>query len=164
MSGVFILLGGNLGKREEIIKQAINRIAIDAGRIIKRSSIYETESWGFNSELKFLNQVIEIATNLNPKQLLDTVHQIEEQLGRKRNEQQYASRTIDIDILLFRDEQIDEEGLQIPHPRMHQRKFTLIPLEEIAGQVVHPEFQITIKSLNPRCKDDLTVELYKGSE
>ncbi len=164
MSGVFILLGGNLGKREEIIKQAINRIAIDAGRIIKRSSIYETESWGFNSELKFLNQVIEIATNLNPKQLLDTVHQIEEQLGRKRNEQQYASRTIDIDILLFRDEQIDEEGLQIPHPRMHQRKFTLIPLEEIAGQVVHPEFQITIKSLNSRCKDDLTVELYKGSE
>ncbi len=140
----YLSLGSNLGNKLEHLQNAINSIAQKIGRISKVSSVYKTKSWGFKSE-DFLNICIEVSTSLNPESLLDNVLKIETDLGRVRDlTDAYKARIIDIDVLLFDDEIIFYNNLKVPHPRMLERKFVLVPLTEIAANVKHPIAKKTI--------------------
>lgn len=154
----YILLGSDLGDRVTQLQQAIDMIGLRGlGQILKASNIYETEAWGFKSESKFLNQVIQLQTKLTARELLNEVLKIENDLGRYRAEGEMLSRSIDIDILLFGNKIIDEPGLSIPHPRMNLRRFTLVPLVEIAAQDVHPVTGETFEVILSKCNDTLAV-------
>ena len=117
------------------------------------SSVYETEPWGFQSNEEFLNQVVKVKTDLNPSGLLGRILMIESLLGRVRGERRYESRLIDIDILLYEDIIVDEESLKIPHPLMHQRRFVLIPLCELAPDMIHPVLGKSLTVLLEICED-----------
>ncbi len=162
MSKVFLLIGGNEGNRDKILSQAIKLIGIEIGKILKTSSIYQTEPWGFRSKNFFLNQAIILETRLSPQETLNKIIQIESGLGRMRHSASYESRPIDIDILFYDHIQVNEIDLQIPHPRLHRRKFTLIPLIEIAADFVHPIFEERMDALANKCEDNSAVELYVG--
>ncbi|TFG42847.1 MAG: 2-amino-4-hydroxy-6-hydroxymethyldihydropteridine diphosphokinase [Bacteroidia bacterium] len=156
---VFLGLGTNLGDREENLNKAISMIGEMAGEVISCSSVYETEPWGFQSENEFLNAVIKVRTHLKPSGLLGRILMIEAQLGRLREREgtEYKSRIIDIDILLYGGEIIYKESLQIPHPRIPDRKFALVPLCEIAPEMVHPVLKKTMTELLEECKDESKV-------
>ncbi len=160
MNRVFLGLGSNLGNREEILREAIRNIEESCGSLILISSLYVTEPVGFTGG-DFLNIVICIETRLTPSGLLGRILKAESQLGRLRIGTGYASRTIDIDILLFDNEIIDSECLVVPHPRMHLRKFVLEPLNEIAGNLLHPVLNKTISELLAECSDKSSVIKFK---
>jgi 2-amino-4-hydroxy-6-hydroxymethyldihydropteridine diphosphokinase len=155
-NGIFLLLGTNLGDRSQHLATARALIEARAGKIIKTSAIYQTAAWGKTDQPDFYNQVIEIESILSPDELLKTTLGIEEEMGRVRTEV-WGARTIDIDILLYSDIMVEREHLIIPHPRMNNRKFTLIPLAEIAPEVIHPVTQKTIRELLAICTDKLNV-------
>ena len=161
MNNVFLGIGTNIGNREKNLKYAIISINKFIGTILKTSCIYETEPWGFNTEDQFLNMVIEVETNLSPSALLLMINRIETLLGRNRNEKKYVSRAIDIDILLYKDQIINDGNLEIPHPLMHKRKFVMVPLNEIASDFEHPVFKKSIASLLNVCNDKSRVKLFK---
>jgi 2-amino-4-hydroxy-6-hydroxymethyldihydropteridine diphosphokinase len=156
------LLGGNVGNRENYLRNAKEMIQFKIGDIINQSMIYETEPWGFHAEQNFLNQVIEVKTEESAESTLLKLTEFEKLLGRKKISAKYESRNIDLDILFFNNDIIDLEDLQIPHPRLHQRKFTLIPLNEIASEKIHPVLNIPIKTILKDCKDTSNVRLCKA--
>jgi 2-amino-4-hydroxy-6-hydroxymethyldihydropteridine diphosphokinase len=162
MKKVYLGLGSNLGKRESNLAEACAMIEKHIGQIVKSSSFYETEPWGFNSDDRFLNTVIESETKLSPSGVLETILKIETFLGRRRSEEQYSSRVIDIDILFYEDLIIDEVSLKIPHPHLHKRMFVLVPLCEIAPQLIHPVFNKSIASMVESCEDRSKVRKYKS--
>ncbi|TAL63263.1 MAG: 2-amino-4-hydroxy-6-hydroxymethyldihydropteridine diphosphokinase [Bacteroidetes bacterium] len=161
MKVVFLSIGTNLGNRGNNLKEAVARITEHIGSVLESSSVYETEPWGFQSRNQFLNMVLKVETELTPSGLLGRILMIEAMLGRVRNQKLYASRIIDIDILLYEDQVIDEESLKIPHPEMHERKFVLVPLCEIGSKMIHPVLNKSIASLLKRCKDKSKVTEYK---
>ncbi len=150
----FLLLGTNLGNRKNNLDEAKALIGEHCGKIIKQSSIYQTAAWGFTEQPDFLNQVIQIETIYNPLELIEKLLDIEKQLGRERIVKM-GPRLIDIDILLIDDLIVEEKKLQVPHPRMQDRKFVLLPLNEIASNVVHPILSKTISEILKECCDDL---------
>jgi len=158
MNRLFLLLGGNLGNKSVIFKEAHNTLQIKLGKIIKKSSIYETEPWGFKAKDNFWNQALIIETSLPPKEILKITKETETELGRIRGEKRYTSRTIDIDILFFGNMIINEPNLEIPHPRIINRRFVLVPLSEIAPYLIHPVFKKTINELLEECSDTLKVK------
>jgi len=158
MNEVFLCLGGNLGNRTQNLNTAKALISEVCGKITKESTIYETEAWGSSSNNKFLNQVIKIKTRTSAPELMKHMLQIEKQLGRKRGKNKNSDRTIDIDILFFNSEIIESEDLQVPHPRLHLRKFVLLPLNQIAPKFIHPVFKKTIAQLLDECTDELKAE------
>lgn len=160
MNEATILLGGNLSDRQSLIGSARDLIAGRVGNIVDRSSLYETEPWGFNSDTMFLNQVVVVKTELEPGSLMNVLVGIEKDLGRTRNEAGYASRLIDLDILFYNDEVISSNQLVIPHPRIQERMFALKPLEEINRRFVHPVLKKPIHQLVEECPDDLKVVKY----
>jgi len=125
----YLSLGSNIENREDFLKKAIFEIKKIA-KIIKKSKIYETSPVGYKKQGDFLNMVIKIVTTLKPQELFEKIQKIERELGRERKIKN-GPRTIDIDILTFEDTIIDEPNLKIPHPRMHERKFVLVPLLEL---------------------------------
>lgn len=141
-----LLLGGNIGDRKAILKQALERLELNLGNLIQLSSIYETEAWGNKNQDSFYNQVAVFETSYSAQRVLEIILQIETELGRKRTEK-WGSRTIDIDILFYNNEIITEESLEIPHPFLHLRKFTLVPLDEIMPNYVHPRLNQSIRTL-----------------
>jgi len=157
MIKLYILLGGNLGDKQQVFSEARARLSQQAGTITNQSAIYETEPWGFESDDIFWNQVIEISTAFSPETVLQQTQQIERELGRIRKATQYVSRIIDIDILFYGDQVIELENLKVPHPRIQERKFALVPLCEIAPELVHPIFQKSIQQLLDECTDPLKV-------
>lgn len=159
MNEVYLLTGGNIGNRLVFLSKAKEAINNKCGRILQASSIYETAAWGLENQEAFLNQVLKIKTSLTPDDLLKSILQIEGELGRKR-ELKYGPRTIDIDILLFNDEIIDRQGLKIPHPQIQNRRFVLIPLNEIASDKIHPVFQKPVSQLLAECPDLLEVNKF----
>mgnify|MGYP001767227931 CR=1 FL=1 len=160
MDKVILGIGTNTGNREMNLKAALKSINLHAGTIRKSSSIYETSPWGFTSDEKFLNMVVEIETTLNPYGLLGKLLMIEALQGRLRNGAGYASRIIDIDILFYGEKIINEGELIVPHPRLHQRRFILIPLCEITPELIHPVSGKTVFELLNECNDDGSVSLY----
>jgi 2-amino-4-hydroxy-6-hydroxymethyldihydropteridine diphosphokinase len=153
MEIVFFGVGTNLGNRETNLEQAVAQIEKYIGKVRRSSSVYETDPWGFRSDDAFLNIVVEVGTDLEPQELLAVILNIESSMGRVRNSQQYSSRVIDIDILLYNDLVTDTPDLKIPHPRLHERKFVLIPLCEIAADMIHPVFKKTFRELLDVCED-----------
>ncbi len=154
---IFLSLGSNKGERLENLQKAIDLLAEKVGKIQQISSVYQTSSWGFKSD-DFLNICVEISTNLNPELLWEEIISIEQLLGRKRSEnEEYQARTIDIDVLLFDDEIIFSKELIVPHSKMLERKFVLIPLAEIASHFKHPIEKISIKNCLEKCSDKTTV-------
>jgi 2-amino-4-hydroxy-6-hydroxymethyldihydropteridine diphosphokinase len=129
----YVGLGSNLGDREALIARAAE--AIDARRI---SSVIETEPWGVVDQPPFLNAVAEIETTLDARRFLDRLLAVERRLGRERDGTHWGPRTIDLDLLLFGDDRIDEPGLAVPHPHLHERRFALEPLAELAPGLVVP--------------------------
>jgi 2-amino-4-hydroxy-6-hydroxymethyldihydropteridine diphosphokinase len=161
MTKLYILLGGNLGDKGKIFSEARVNLNSLIGEITAQSAVYETEPWGFESTDLFWNQVLEITTRLSPEEVLRKTQQTELELGRIRKSNQYDSRIIDIDILFYGDEIIELPNLEIPHPRIQERKFVLVPLNEIAPGLKHPVFQKTISQLLAECVDQLRVEKVK---
>lgn len=156
MTEVYLSTGGNIGNRLNYLSKAKKEIQKRCGRILQQSSIYETGAWGMENQKSFLNQVLKIETMLEPEQILKSILQIEKELGRKR-QLKYGPRTIDIDILFFNDEVINLQGLKIPHPQMQNRRFVLVPLNEIAPDKIHPVFKKNLSQLLAECADPLTV-------
>lgn len=147
MITAYIALGSNMGDRLNYLEKVLSCFeSYPQLKMRKASSIYETAPWGKTDQPPFLNCVLEIDTSFTPQMLLETLREIERQLGRERKEK-WGPRTIDLDILLYGDEIINTPDLTIPHPRMSQRAFVMIPLIEIAPELIHPVFKKTMKQL-----------------
>jgi 2-amino-4-hydroxy-6-hydroxymethyldihydropteridine pyrophosphokinase len=161
-SKIYILFGSNIGNKKQYILDAQNLVKQNIGEIIAESSLYESEAWGFACDDSFLNKIIVVESNLNAFEILDITQKIELQLGRVRETtNSYQSRTIDIDILFYDNKILETENLTIPHPQIQNRKFTLIPLAEIASDFVHPKLQKTILELLKKCNDNGCVTIIK---
>ena len=163
---LYLGLGSNLGQREENLAEAVRLLEpnrrstvgsaaagvesdesnLDEIQISRRSSVYETSPWGYSDQPDFLNCVLEAHTNLSPDKLLERVQAVEQLVGRQPSVR-YGPRHIDIDILLYGDDIIAQPDLQIPHPRLHQRAFALVPLAELQPGLVHPILKTTIGEL-----------------
>lgn len=160
MNTAFLLIGGNLGDREKNLATARELIGRECGTIIAASSVYETAAWGKRDQPAFLNQALGIQTLLNAKQLMRRILKQENAMGRSRTEK-FGPRSIDIDILLFNNEEHNYEFLKIPHPELQNRRFALLPLAEIAAELEHPVFHKTIAELLNECPDKLDVIKYR---
>jgi 2-amino-4-hydroxy-6-hydroxymethyldihydropteridine diphosphokinase len=157
MNKTYLLTGGNEGDRILHMQQARTNIELICGRILQISSLYETAPWGKEDQADFLNQVLLIDTNMSPRELLVAILSIEENLGRKRTIKN-APRTIDIDILFYNRQVIEQAGLCIPHPRIAERRFVLEPMNEISPDFVHPVLGKSIGQLLLECTDELEVK------
>ena len=159
---VFVLLGSNLGDRELLVNQASKMIGERCGKIVAKSRLYESEPWGFKSEHWFLNQVVKIETALSPDDLMKELLEIEKELGRDRSvpHEGYVSRPMDLDILYFGNKIIDTQMVIAPHPRLHDRRFTLLPLCDVAPDFVHPVMKKTNLQLLDECQDAGKVNIY----
>lgn len=147
MKTVYLSLGSNIGDREQMLQSAIDRLHAPNLVIQRISSVYETEPVDFTAQRSYLNLVVEAGTEMFPMMLLARTQKIENQLGRKRTGPAKGPRTIDIDILLFGGSVVDSGRLEIPHPRMHERRFVLAPLVELAPDLRHPRLRSTMRDL-----------------
>lgn len=152
MSKVYLSIGSNKGNRSLLINKAIDEIEKKIGIIISRSSIYQSKSWGFDSN-DFYNLCLLIDTDILPKSLLINLKKIEKSMGREDIDGSYSDRFIDIDILFYDNIIKDLEDLKIPHPKIEIRKFVLVPMLEIAYDYVHPILNKTIRELDNECSD-----------
>lgn len=157
MNTAYLLIGGNVGNRKNNLQKAIQLINESCAEIIEQSSIYQTAAWGVTDQPDFFNQVLVLQTALQPQQLLTQLLLIEEKMGRIRTIKM-GPRTIDIDILLMNDLIINSPSLTLPHPALPQRKFALIPLNEVAPTLIHPVEKKTITALLQLCTDTLNVQ------
>ncbi len=151
-----LLLGSNIGEPVKNLRKAKKLVEKSCGKISGVSSLYATAPWGDIAQDDFLNAVLVIDTSLSPRQLLNTILDIENKMGRVRKEK-FGPRLIDIDILFYGDEIVDETGLSIPHPLMQERKFVLVPLAEVAAEKIHPVLLQNIHQLLTKCKDEQDV-------
>lgn len=153
-----ILLGGNQGDVESAFAKArLMLSSVSEERLA--SSVYCSKAWGFESDELFRNQVIELTTDIAPLEFLDYTQSVERSIGRtdKTNDGAYQSRAIDIDILFCDDMQLQTPRLTIPHPLLHERRFTLVPLCELWADYVHPRFDVTVAQLLAQCTDNSEV-------
>jgi len=151
----YLSLGSNVGDREAQLQDAQNRLG-SAGRVAAVSSFYETEPVEFTQQPWFLNCVVAFETSQTPQELMTSILRIEEEMGRRRT-QKKGPRTIDVDILLFDDTILDSPEVTIPHPAMHQRRFVLEPLAEIAPEARHPVLKRTVRDLRDALPEGQTV-------
>ena len=161
MNTAYLSLGSNKGDTLQNLQQAIKLLEKEIGSIKEVSCIYITAPWGNTAQPEFKNQAVCIHTDLTANELLKKTIEIEEKLGRIRTEQKWMERTIDIDILFYNNEVINMPNLTIPHPYLHQRKFVLIPLKEIASRFIHPVLNKQINTLLEECTDTLEVKCLK---
>ncbi len=152
----YVALGSNLGERGDYLCRALDALGERAGPVIAVSSAYETDPVGITDQPLFLNAVCSVETGLGPERLLKTLLEIENDEGRVRTVKD-APRTLDLDLLFYEDRVIDEPGLQVPHPRMDERAFVLVPLVEIAPELVHPVSGQTVREMLARLPNPLGV-------
>lgn len=158
----YIGIGSNLGNKRENYQEARERIAkIPKTKIVRESSLYESEPLGDSKEW-FVNGAVEIETDLRAELLLQKLKNIERAMGRKKVRKRWGARIIDLDILLFDNMILNKKNLKIPHPEMHNRKFVLIPLCEIAPHITHPVLAMTISELLVNVKDEKRVSLMRA--
>ena len=157
MNTAYLLIGGNVGDRAANLQTALRRIAETCGTITRTSSLYETAAWGNTYQPSFYNQAVVVTTPLSPEGLMNQLLDIELEMGRIRT-QKYGPRTIDLDILMIDDLVLNTEKLTIPHPQMHNRRFALLPLIEVAPTLIHPLFDQSIEVLLQNCPDTLDVQ------
>ncbi len=150
---LYLLLGSNLGDRKKHLSTALDLIRELIGPVSRVSSIYETEPWGFSSENYFFNMAVQVGTFLLTGEVMLKIGEIEKTFGRERQGRGYSSRTIDVDILFYDDLVMKGETLQIPHPLLQERRFVLVPLKEIAPDLIHPVFHKSIGELFSNCPD-----------
>lgn len=152
---VYLGLGSNQGNRAENLNTAIALITRTIGKVAKKSHVYETEPWGNKDQEPFLNQVIMVNTTLDPRDLLEATNKVEREMGRqrKKEKEKWGPRIIDVDILFYGKRVIRDKGLEIPHPELHNRAFTLVPLLEIAPDLEHPVLKQPIDQLYMDCTD-----------
>lgn len=157
---VYIGIGSNVGNKRENFFEAVTRLAkLPDTRVLKESSLYESEPLGDAKEW-YVNGAVEIETRLKPDMLLKKLKNIERSMGRKKVKKRWGARVIDLDIVLYDSAVVKKKTLRIPHPEMSTRKFVLLPLSEIAPQVVHPELGVTISELLIKIKDDKKIHLF----
>jgi 2-amino-4-hydroxy-6-hydroxymethyldihydropteridine diphosphokinase len=161
LANVVLLLGSNLGDRISYLERAINLLRERVGKPIRISSIYETAAWGNTDQNAFLNQVLELQTELSPEEVLTQTQQIETALGRIRTIH-WGPREIDIDLLFYGNLVQQTPILTLPHPQLHLRRFTLLPLAEILPGLVHPVLQKTIQELLEECPDNLEAQVFQS--
>lgn len=158
MSIVYLGLGTNLGDKKQNLNRAVHQISLEVGCVLNVSSIYQSKPWGFDSENDFLNAVLVVQTELAPLDLLEKTQQIERKLGRlSKIKKGYSDRLIDIDILLYDNQVINIPQLIIPHKLLHKRDFVLVPLAELAPELVHPVLGKTMKELSEQVVNTTTI-------
>jgi 2-amino-4-hydroxy-6-hydroxymethyldihydropteridine diphosphokinase len=157
MNYAYLLIGGNEGDRMKYLQYASDHISLHFGKVIQHSSVYETAAWGKTDQPNFLNQVLFISTGLDALSLMQQILDTEKKMGRLRNEK-YSPRIIDIDILFFNEEIINQPQLVIPHPEIQNRKFVLVPMNQVAPDLVHPVLHKSINTLLKECIDKLDVK------
>jgi len=160
---LYLLLGSNLGDRFGVLKQARKRLEARFGKVSKASSFYATAAWGNTAQPDFINQVLLFECSLEPQEVLSILLVTEEELGRVRKEK-WGPRTIDIDLLIYGDLLVDNTNLKIPHPELHKRRFTLVPLCELAEEELHPKLGKTYSKLLEMCEDGLNVKKTEAVE
>jgi 2-amino-4-hydroxy-6-hydroxymethyldihydropteridine diphosphokinase len=161
MKNVFLGIGSNIDDRIKNLEGAMRMIEEIIGPVKSVSSVYETEPWGFKSDNDFLNMVLLVNTDLLPSVVLGRILMIEAQLGRIRDPNGYVSRNIDIDILFFNNALVNEKSFVIPHPKLHERRFVLVPLAEIDPEYIHPVLNKSIKELLAVCNDKCRVNKFR---
>lgn len=158
MNTSYLLLGSNEGNRLDWFEKAMLQIQQTVGKVVSKSSLYETAAWGLEDQPDFLNMAISIETALSPQELLVAIQQVELNLGRQRT-LKWGQRTLDIDILFYNRDVINDPQLTIPHPLLQERRFALTPLADIAPAFIHPILNKTIAQLLEDCTDPLPATL-----
>jgi 2-amino-4-hydroxy-6-hydroxymethyldihydropteridine diphosphokinase len=163
---IYLSLGSNLGDRVRHLEDALGQVGEELGSLGKVSGIYESEPWGYSSDHSFCNCCISVHTKLEPLTAQETIIRIEKGMGRERSSSDkkrkgYTDRIIDIDLLLYGDRQYDHPRLVLPHPALADRRFVLLPLNEIAPRLVHPVLGISIARMLELCSDPGEVWLYR---
>jgi 2-amino-4-hydroxy-6-hydroxymethyldihydropteridine diphosphokinase len=159
MNKTYLLLGSNMGDSKQQLSKAISLIEKEIGKMTRHSGLYKTAAWGKTDQPDFLNQIIIVTTKLSPSQTMHTILNIEKKMGRLRT-QKNAPRIIDIDILFFNREVINENHLTVPHPQLQNRRFVLVPLNELSPNLKHPVLDKTVHQLLIHCADNLNVKKF----
>lgn len=160
MTRCYLLFGSNQGDKEALLEQACLLINNRCGMLVERSSAYCSEPWGFEAEEWFLNELLVVETELDPDAMMDELMDIEKALGRIRpsGSEGYHSRTVDLDILYYGNQRIHTQKVIAPHPRLHLRRFALIPLCEVIPDFLHPVFHMSQEELLAHCPDSSIVK------
>ena len=155
MTRCYLLFGSNQGDKLQLLEQACTYINNRCGMLVERSSLYNSEPWGFEAEEWFLNVLLVVETELDPDTLMDRLMDIERELGRVRHPEieGYTSRTVDLDILYYGDQIVRTAKVTAPHPRLHERRFALMPLCELVPDFLHPESGLSQQQLLEKCHD-----------
>lgn len=159
MNKTYLLIGSNMGNSSRQLSKAITYIEKKIGGIIRRSSLYVTAAWGNTNQPEFLNQVVVVETELTALQTMQTILHIEKKMGRLRT-QKNAPRKIDIDILFFNKEIIEHKTLSVPHPQIQNRRFVLVPLNQLSPNFRHPVISKSVHQLLIHCTDQLNVKKF----
>jgi 2-amino-4-hydroxy-6-hydroxymethyldihydropteridine diphosphokinase len=159
MNNIYLLLGSNMGNSKASLSKAVVQIEKQIGTVIRQSGLYSTAAWGNTRQPDFLNRVIIVETKLTAPQTMQNILSIEKKMGRTRTVKN-APRVIDIDILFFNKEIIEQEHLSIPHPQIQNRRFVLVPLNQLSPNLKHPVLNKTVHQLLINCPDRLNVKKF----